>query len=315
MTLLIKYLHLSLKRFLHLCFIFSIAGTFLGLFSRTNFISDIFSHFCIQYFLIGFAAIFYFFFAKKFQYLIIACLITIMNVIPLFQNINIHFCKSQTDMKVGLINVLTQNKNYDKVRKDLNKNSPDIIVIEELDDKWSRELFDIKKDYPYTYEISREDNFGIAIYSRIPIVQLKRINAGELETPAISVMCDYKGEMFEIIAIHTTPPISQDYFKNTRQMLENLAAYINSTNNKTIVIGDINSSFFSYNYKNFVKKAGLKDSGSIFKPTWSAFHPLPMRISLDHIFVTNSFDIKSFKRGKNVGSDHFPVYAELAFKK
>lgn len=48
-------------------------------------------------------------------------------------------------MKVGLINVLTQNKNYDKVRKDLNKNSPDIIVIEELDDKWSRELFDIKK--------------------------------------------------------------------------------------------------------------------------------------------------------------------------
>ncbi|MGN0014731.1 MAG: endonuclease/exonuclease/phosphatase family protein, partial [Candidatus Gastranaerophilaceae bacterium] len=242
-------------------------------------------------------------------------ILVIINIFPVLGNINIYFPQKESDMKICQINILTQNKRYEKVRQELLKNAPDIIVVEEIDDTWSSELYTVKNEYPYTYEVSGEGNFGIAVYSKIPIIKIKKMYAGNLSIPLISAICKYKGNEFEVIAIHTTPPISQEYFQNTRQMLENVSSYIESTKRATIVVGDINSSFFSYNYKNFIKNAGLKPSGSILKPTWAAFHPFFMRISLDHIFVTKEFGINSFKIGKNIGSDHFPVYAEIYLSK
>lgn len=318
--LIINFKDLLLRCFFDIfsiCLAFSLLGTFAGFFSEYNFVADIFSHFRMQYCLAGFILLIYFFVSKN-KYIIfvyISLILILINIFPVLRNLNIHYSSKKADMKICQINILTSNKKYEKVRQELLRNAPDIVVIEELDDIWSNELYTVKNEYPFTYEVSNEGNFGIAIYSKIPIKQVKKMYAGNLNIPLISAICEYKGTEFEIIAIHTTPPMSQEYFVNTRQMLDNVSSYIESTKRPTIVAGDINSSFFSYNYKNFVKRAKLKPAGSVLKPTWAAFHPFFMRISLDHIFVTKEFGIKNFKIGKKTGSDHFPVYSEIYLSK
>lgn len=47
--------------------------------------------------------------------------------------------------------------------------------------------------------------------------------------------------------------------------------------------------------------------------SFHASHPL-LRWPLDHIFHDNSFTLVELRRLPNIGSDHFPVYAELQYE-
>lgn len=293
----------------------SFIATVLGFFTKFSFLGDICSHFRVQYFLTAVIALILFYRMKSSKISVYIAFITLLiNGFFIAKCIKVPDYVKNYDLSISVLNLLTSNDKYDKVKKELARINSDILIIEEIDDKWSFELQEIKEEYPFTYEMSRDDNFGIALYSKIPIIRLKKLNAGMLDVPVISADCNLDGYEFEIIAVHTTPPISADYYLNTSKMFDNIAEYVKNTEKDVIVAGDINSTAFSYNYQNFVKKSKLKDAGSIFQPTWNTrFLPF-LRISLDHIFVPKKYKVKSFNVGKYVGSDHFPIFAKISFE-
>lgn len=287
----------------------------LGYFSKFNFLFDICSQFCLQYLIFALIVlVFYIIKKQKTIKSLLVIFIILLNLFPVLGSIKINDSTKKQGFTIEVINLLTKNKKYNAVRKEINDKSPDILVIQELDDKWSEELQAVKENYPFIYEISRQDNFGIALYSKIHITEIRKFFVGTLEVPAISAFCDYEGKVFEIICIHTTPPICQKYFKNTQKIIDDLANYVVENGHNVIITGDFNTAPYSYNYKNFVKTSKMKDLSNIFHPTWSAFWLSPFRITLDHIFVTKSFAVRDYAVGNNIGSDHLPIWAEISFK-
>lgn len=241
-------------------------------------------------------------------------MIIILNLFSVISAIKPVDTTKKKGFTIEVVNILTKNENYDLLRQELTENAPDIVVLEELDDIWSEELQPIKENYPYIYEISREDNFGIALYSKIHISEIRKLNLGDFNIPAISAFCDYKGKVFELICIHTTPPCNQKYFKNTQKMLDTLGKYVAENGHNVIITGDFNTTVFSHNYKNFIKISKMKNLSDIFHPTWSAFWIYPFRITLDHLMVTKAFAVKDYSLCNSIGSDHFPIWAEISFK-
>jgi len=287
----------------------------LGYFSKFNFLFDICSQFCLQYLIFALIVlVFYIIKKQKTIKSLLVIFIIFLNLFPVLGSIKINDSTKKQGFTIEVINLLTKNKKYNAVRKEINDKSPDILVIQELDDKWSEELQAVKENYPFIYEISRQDNFGIALYSKIHITEIRKFFVGTLDVPAISAFCDYEGKVFEIICIHTTPPICQKYFKNTQKIIDDLANYVVENGHNVIITGDFNTAPYSYNYKNFVKTSKMKDLSNIFHPTWSAFWLSPFRITLDHIFVTKSFAVRDYAVGNNIGSDHLPIWAEISFK-
>lgn len=287
----------------------------LGYFSKFNFLFDICSQFCLQYLIFALIVlVFYIIKKQKTIKRLLVIFIILLNLFPVLGSIKINDSTKKQGFTIEVINLLTKNKKYNAVRKEINDKSPDILVIQELDDKWSEELQAVKENYPFIYEISRQDNFGIALYSKIHITEIRKFFVGTLDVPAISAFCDYEGKVFEIICIHTTPPICQKYFKNTQKIIDDLANYVVENGHNVIITGDFNTAPYSYNYKNFVKTSKMKDLSNIFHPTWSAFWLSPFRITLDHIFVTKSFAVRDYAVGNNIGSDHLPIWAEISFK-
>lgn len=287
----------------------------LGYFSKFNFLFDICSQFCLQYLIFALIVlVFYIIKKQKTIKSLLVIFIILLNLFPVLGSIKINDSTKKQGFTIEVINLLTKNKKYNAVRKEINDKSPDILVIQELDDKWSEELQAVKENYPFIYEISRQDNFGIALYSKIHITEIRKFFVGTLDVPAISAFCDYEGKVFEIICIHTTPPICQKYFKNTQKIIDDLANYVVENGHNVIITGDFNTAPYSYNYKNFVKTSKMKDLSNIFRPTWSAFWLSPFRITLDHIFVTKSFAVRDYAVGNNIGSDHLPIWAEISFK-
>ncbi len=281
-----------------------------------NLVIDIISHFIMQYLvicLIFIPLIFIFIQPKKIRiiYVIISIVLLILNFYSLLPHYDSQI--ANTDMpsgiKIGLYNVLTQNTNYELFLEELKTEAPDIAVVQEVNSDWLEKIKAIKKEYAYNLEYPRDDNFGIAIYSKYPF------NSSNIEfwtlydIPVLSINI----KNMQLYCVHTLPPTSRQYFSIRNEMLKNIAAKFN--NKQSIIIaGDFNTTRFSHAYKTAIEKTGALDVQSAQKNlsgTWSTKFPALFRISLDHILISSGLSAKDFKIGKNFGSDHLPIYATI----
>jgi endonuclease/exonuclease/phosphatase (EEP) superfamily protein YafD len=82
-----------------------------------------------------------------------------------------------------------------------------------------------------------------------------------------------------------------------------------------IVAGDLNDVAWSYTTRLFQRISGLMDPrlGRGLYNTFHARNPL-MRWPLDHVFFDPEFRLCRLERLGDIGSDHFPILAELSFE-
>lgn len=305
------------KFFIKPCLYFIAFLSFIGCFSGMCFLTNIPVHFRFQYFILSLIIFLFYFFCKTInkeetkKFLILTIVLIILNGFEVLKTFSFPDFAKKTDITIALINVYSKNEDYLTISEELINRLPDIIIVNEMNDDWSYGLESIKSMYSYSYEIARDDNFGSAIYSKIPITNIRKLNAGELQIPFISADMKYKNIPFEIIAGHVPPPTNQEYFLNSKKVFKNLARYIREYPNNYLIIGDFNMTVYSSTYKKFVKDSGLKNCGNVFLPSWPTFFTRPFRINIDHILKSDCFKVKKYSIGKKFGSNHYPVYVEL----
>jgi endonuclease/exonuclease/phosphatase (EEP) superfamily protein YafD len=87
---------------------------------------------------------------------------------------------------------------------------------------------------------------------------------------------------------------------------------------RTILAGDFNSGGWSHALNAMVKSAGLRrHSQALFSwpayPVWRRLPPGPV-VPIDHVMAGSDWALKSIKRGPALGSDHYPLVAELVWQ-
>lgn len=291
-----------------------------------NHFIEILSHFKLQYFYFAIAFFIIFIYLTAFNkrntagIILSLCLIIInfADIMPYWiRTPDIPF---ENTMKIGLFNVLTSNWHYDKVIQEVENNKPDILIMQEVNDIWVKELNKIKKDYPFSIKYPLNlGNFGIALYSKYPIINFSIEDWTDYKIPVINVKIQKDDNIFIIYAIHTLPPLRKDYFIKRNEMFEKINYIAKKENKNLIIAGDLNSTAFSPVYKKYIKSMPLKDAqteaGNIHYGSWNTFHPACLRVTVEHILTSKDIRIKSYKNGNNVGSDHFPIFTELTYSK
>lgn len=156
-------------------FIFTIIASI----QNPYYLIDILSQFKFQYFLFSTFVCIYFL-AKHLHspYKTIKTFIIILFLTSLINFTDIFVCKgsfvpdkrtAQSSIKISLVNVKTENTSYEKLNKLMENENPDIILLEEINTTWLENIGYIRKNYSYKIEHPRDDNFGIALYSKIPL--------------------------------------------------------------------------------------------------------------------------------------------------
>lgn len=302
--------------------------TILGFFGSHFFLFDVFSQFRLQYLVAGliFFIIFLLFNSyiktPKWIFILIFFLI-IANAYFIFPWLNFNeteYLTEKNEIKVSLMNVLTSNDGYTSVLKNINKNEPDIIFLEEVNSEWLKHMSQLDKKYPYSIKHPREDNFGIAFYSKFPFKSTKIVFWGDFDIPVITSTIKTQHQEIQIIGMHTTPPTSQDYFINRNKMFSDLANFVKKEDIPTLIIGDLNTTMYSSSYKKLIKESKLINARKNFGliPSWSPkfsgknkiildkFGEMAI-IPIDHVLHNSKIEIKSFKTDKSIGSDHLPL--------
>ena len=292
------------------------AATALGFLGRFWWFADLFSHFRIQY-LIGLAvagAVMLFgrqlktatgFFA--FAAANLAC------VAPLYFGADANGAASPA-LRLVLLNVNSDSGDPARVREAIAALDPDVVALKEVNGRWMDALEPLLEEYPHVLAEPREDNFGIALFSKLPLVRPRVAEIGAAGVPSLIASVPAGSVLLDIVATHPLPPYGAEYSALRDEQLARLAEAVDPSR-PVVLLGDLNTTPWNYHFRRLLERSGLRDSARGRGPllTWPSFC-LPLRVPINHILHSPSVTVLRRSIGPDVGSDHFPVMVDVSLR-
>ena len=234
-------------------------------------------------------------------------------VYPWYTSDQSHLTESpEPGLRLLFSNVHVLNEQHDKLLELVETEQPDVLVLQEISSRWVRSLETVGLSLPHKHLVPRNDSFGIGIFSRIPIHMSEEIHFGKLY-PSILAVLEIGGERVTILAMHPPPPVSEQAAASRNEQLQAAASFFREIQTPKLIIGDLNTTMWSGNFRRFVRDSGLKNArrGFGILPSWPTFFP-PMYIPIDHCLVSPDITVVDMRTGNDVGSDHFPLIVDLS---
>ncbi len=213
----------------------------------------------------------------------------------------------------------------EKIDRYLKEQDPDIIAIQEY---FKGEL-EVAKRFPYKYINlkTKSAEFGLAILSKYPIIDSASLDFETISNNnAIYADILIKGDTVRVFNVHLQSfglkpdmkNIEQEQSKKVflgmgqtfvrqQEQMELIRKVKNESNYKTIIMGDLNNTAYSYIYRELLSE-GLNDAYKLAGNGWGRtfdFSYFPLRI--DYILVDDKIVVTSYDTDLIRYSDHFPL--------
>lgn len=300
--------------------VFTLVFSLMGFYDPGVLMFELLSHFKLQYTIAALIFSAWLFFLKRLKFALAMMFVCIINagfIVPWYVG-NPENSKPQsstsTPVKILLSNVNSANTNYQDLIKLIRKEQPTLFIAQEVTEQWLNALSVIEKQLPYKLTQARTDNFGIALFSQVPLSNANIQTIGKAGLPSIIAMLNIDNQPLSIIASHPLPPIGSEFFDKRNEQLDALANSALSLQNPVILIGDLNISMWSSYYEKLISKSNLRNARQGFGvlPTWPTGLPIAM-IPIDHCLVSLDISVENVRTGPNIGSDHLPLIVELSY--
>lgn len=218
-----------------------------------------------------------------------------------------------------IANVMMGNRRADRLWRLIHRYDPDVVLVVEVDDWWVRQLKELETTHPHCIVHPLDNTYGMALYSRLPLLNAKLRYLVEEGIPSIRAQLKLPAVDAPIVlyCLHPRPPAPQEADSSAPRDAELLqvARELEKRDRPAIVAGDLNDVAWSYTSKRFLRISGLLDPriGRGMFNTFHARYPF-LRFPLDHVFHSSDFTLISIERLGRFGSDHFPVFVSLSYE-
>jgi endonuclease/exonuclease/phosphatase (EEP) superfamily protein YafD len=217
-------------------------------------------------------------------------------------------------LRLLLANVLVGNRQHDRVLDLVAEADADVLVFQEVNDRWMEALAELEGDYPYTVGMARQDAFGIVVFSRLPLQDAECRSLGEAGRPSTVMDLTLDGTPVTIVATHPRHPLSPRSFAQRNDQLGAVGALARDRTRPLILIGDLNVTMWSPWSRRLCAGAQLTNARRGFgvMPSWPTFLPPIMRLPIDHCLVSDELVVTGCRLGPAIGSDHRPLIVDVA---
>jgi endonuclease/exonuclease/phosphatase (EEP) superfamily protein YafD len=231
------------------------------------------------------------------------------------------FAPRQPVSDVTTVTVMTHNifgLNYDMNRVDaaIREEDPDIVALQEFFPEQAG-LADLLRDrYPYGVRCQGGKRANLGLYSKLPFTaqmsegECPENAQGRQRTAHIIVSFELStGASFSLMTTHMDWPYP---IERQREEFEDAAAAANAIEGPLLVVGDFNSTPWSYAMKSFEAETGLRrETRNLL--TYPELFTVPGGLArlepflpLDHVFQ-RGMNVSELHLGAETGSDHLPV--------
>jgi endonuclease/exonuclease/phosphatase (EEP) superfamily protein YafD len=220
---------------------------------------------------------------------------------------------SATPLRLLSINVHTDNRRSDQLIELVQRLSPDVLLLMEVDNRWMEEIAVLRTNYPTVIPEAREDNFGIALLSRVPLRNTRVEDLEGSEVPSITTEIQLPGRTLHLLGTHPVPPGKPDYAQERNRQLAAAGAWAGTHPGSAVILGDLNTTPWSSYFTELLRAGRLVRS----HPNWGLFATWKVsepwfHLPLDHCLVSPEIAITRLEVGPEIGSDHRPLIVELA---
>ncbi|MEE2826231.1 MAG: endonuclease/exonuclease/phosphatase family protein [Planctomycetota bacterium] len=220
--------------------------------------------------------------------------------------------------RVMSFNVYGLNKTPELVLNLINEEQPEVVVLIEYTSDWVPLCEGLRGVYPYRVEEPRWHGFGIALFSKYPLIDsaIYRLTPSYTDSPMIVARLDTgAGAPVRLAATHLLAPMGYTRMTVRNRQIQELAKHLPKGSEPTVLLGDFNCVPWSPFLQEMLTVTGLRDSrrGFGYQGTWPSDF-WPMRIPIDQAFVSDNVVV--IERGRltqPTGSDHFPLLLELGW--
>lgn len=217
-------------------------------------------------------------------------------------------------LRLLTLNVNTENTSYDRAEEEILRQSPDVCFLMEVNREWCERLRGLTNTYPYALLEPREDNFGVALFSRVSWRDARIVTLGEAGLPSVEATLDWHGRTVRLLGTHPLPPWGEWRSRLRNDQLAAVAAYLRSRSQPWVLLGDLNATPWSPHFRRLAAQAGASDTlrGFGYQASWPTSVPV-LGIPLDHALVSAGTVAVDRRLTDNVGSDHRGVVVTLAW--
>ena len=226
-------------------------------------------------------------------------------------------------LRVMSCNLLMVNKDTAPILAEIRAANPDVLLLQEYTDDWHAAFVaaGVTRDYPYHSFVTRDDSFGVALYSRLPFVADvdNRLPLGRAGVEQTRAVVRWAGRDVAVYNIHLLPPRRLDYTVDSRLQFAGLLEVLSAEKLPYVVGGDFNLTEHTPQHRDLAA-VGARDANDLAGrgrgATWpvnGVFRYLP-GLRLDHVYVGNGLTAVKCETGEGRGSDHRPVVADVTVR-
>jgi endonuclease/exonuclease/phosphatase (EEP) superfamily protein YafD len=218
-------------------------------------------------------------------------------------------------LRVIAANVYVSNRTPDKVLDFIRRHEGDIVILIDAKHKrWQAILAEIGALYPHQTPPTWRKAAPIILFSRYPILRHEIVQPPGGQRPYLEVDLQIDERVVTVLGVHPAAPALNDASNSLarNRSLNHIGQSIRDRDRPLIVAGDFNITPFSPHFRDLIAAGGLRNAaqGQGWVPTWPREF-WPVRVPIDHVLIRGPFAVQSLTRGPSIGSDHFPVIADL----
>jgi endonuclease/exonuclease/phosphatase (EEP) superfamily protein YafD len=227
-------------------------------------------------------------------------------------------------LSVAAFNLQASNETPDRAVAALRAMAPDILMVAENWGGWGRHLAPLALDYPSQSPTDWQTAERPTIFAKFPVLERETIRpfAGDMGGDPFATLAatifSYEralldlgeGRRATVVAVHAPYPLGTQVAALRHRYLRHLAASLAAVEGPLILLGDFNVTPWSPDYRDLVAEAGLASASGGHIATWPVWSPL-LRIPIDHVFIRGPWSRLRAARGPDLGSDHYPILADL----
>lgn len=297
--------------------VFPMAATVVGFFGPISWLVDLFANFRLQYaatLLVGAAALVMF---RQVRWAAIVLGFMVVNLgaaLPHLVKLPTAGAGGGSELRFVLANVNAMNRNHEALLSFVDEADPDVIVLQEVNQRWVEAAGSLGDEYPYSVVEAQEGYFGIGLWSRLPIVSGAAEYFLKERIPAIVATLEGPEGEILLVATHAMPPRNAYFAELRAQQLEAMSELAQRTSSEVVVLADLNATPWSHTFRSFVRSSGLKDAsrGQGLQWTWPA-RIWPLMLPIDHALVSERVRVVDLWTGPPIGSDHYPLVLDAGF--
>ncbi len=221
-------------------------------------------------------------------------------------------------VRILTANVLTPNRQADKLLALVHEHQPDVLVTLESDQWWQNQLDSLRNDYPHCIACPLDNLYGMHVYSRLPLKDARTEFLVENDVPSMHAALELKpGLLVRLHWLHPAPPSPTENEASSERDAELImvARSVRDEEGPVVVTGDLNDVAWSATTRLFRKISGLLDP-RVGRGMYNTFHAdyAVARWPLDHLFHSEHFTLCDIRRLPSIGSDHFPLLTTLQYQ-